>query len=211
MKMPQFNVTRRNFNFVLCTLLIPFALLTSCVTVNVNFPESAVQKATDDYVRDLYRTKEQGKPGAAPKVTTSPAARTSFNLEFLNFMPSAEAADQSFNLSSPKLDEIKTKLKASVGDVIEQKKAGVLGESNEGRLVVKDSSRLKPLLKKRVDDLVEVENQNRDTLYDEVIHANPLAKGNLVAVKKSFARSFQAESPSGTWVQGETGAWAQKP
>ena len=26
----------------------------SCVTVNVNFPEGAVQKAADDYVKELY-------------------------------------------------------------------------------------------------------------------------------------------------------------
>ncbi len=210
MKISPFNAIRLNFNFACASLILPGLLLTSCVTVNVNFPESAVQKATDDYVRDLYRTKEQSKPGA-PKAATSPAGSTSFNFKFLNFIPSAEAADQSFNLSSPKIETIKGKMKVSVPDVLEYKKSGVLGETNEGRLVIRDASKLKPLLKKRVEDLVEVENQNRNQLYDEVIQANPLAKGNTVAVKKSFARSFQSESPSGTWVQSENDSWAQKP
>src|SRR5579872_4764189 len=30
-------------------------LVTSCITVNVNFPESAVQRAADDFVQDLYK------------------------------------------------------------------------------------------------------------------------------------------------------------
>ena len=36
------------------------SLTAACVTVNVNFPESTVQKATDDYVKELYKAKERG-------------------------------------------------------------------------------------------------------------------------------------------------------
>ena len=210
MKKPQLNAIRLNFNFAFGCLLLPLSLLTSCVTVNVNFPESAVQKATDDYVRDLYRTKEQGKPGA-PKVTTSPAGSTTFNFDLLNLLPNAEAADPTFELSSPKIAAITEKMKALIPDIKDQKKAGVLGETSDGHLVIHDGTKLKPLLKKRVEDLVREENQNRDRLYSEVLEANASAKGNLPAVKKSFSRSYQSVSDPGTWVQAEDGTWAQKP
>ncbi|MEZ4871386.1 MAG: hypothetical protein R2827_03890 [Bdellovibrionales bacterium] len=34
-------------------------LLVSCITVNVNFPEAAVQKAADDYVKELFIKQKQ--------------------------------------------------------------------------------------------------------------------------------------------------------
>src|SRR3954470_20952661 len=80
--------------------LVPIACLLSfsfaaCVTVNVNFPESAVQKATDDYVRDLYRAKEKGKPAA-------PAAKKESSFEMPSLINSAMADDDVFKVSTDK-------------------------------------------------------------------------------------------------------------
>jgi uncharacterized protein YdbL (DUF1318 family) len=188
-----------------------FSLAVGCVTVNVNFPEGAVQKASDDYVRDLYRTKEQSK--ASPKATAPPVDDSAFlsPREILNHIVPSALADDSFNMSSARLEDLKQKMKVNVPDVIAQKRAGVLGETSEGKLSIHDSSKLKPLLKKKIQDIVKEDNQLRDSLYSEVVRSNHLPSNSLSAVKKSFARSFQAESPSGTWVQSETGTWAQKP
>jgi uncharacterized protein YdbL (DUF1318 family) len=87
----------------------------------------------------------------------------------------------------------------------------VIGETNDGKIVIHDASKLKPLLKTKVEGLVQGENRARDALYSEVMQSNHLPGDTLSSVKKSFARSFQAESPSGTWVQGEDGSWSQKP
>ena len=211
MKNQRWPAIRPKFNFAWMSFLLPLFLSQACVTVNVNFPESAVQKATDDYVRDLYRTKEQAKPPGS-KPSSSPAAQaTHFRFPKFEFVSQASAAEPSFNLSSPKLDSIKQSMKANVGEVLEQKKAGVLAESKDGKMSIHDAAKLKPLLKKHVEELVQAENKARDSLYAEVVSSNHLPSDTLPAVKKSFARSFQAESPSGTWVESENGAWAQKP
>jgi uncharacterized protein YdbL (DUF1318 family) len=189
---------------------------TGCVTVNVNFPESAVQRATDDYVRELYRAKGKGGTGtggAKPADGAAPAgAKSSWNgFVWPELIASAHAADGVFKVDTDKALEIKTRLGGRVDEVIAQKRAGVLGETNDGLLVVKAPEKLKKLQTARVEKLVADENADRNGLYDEVRKANGLADGRLKDIQKSFARSFQAESPSGTWVQDSDGKWAQKP
>jgi uncharacterized protein YdbL (DUF1318 family) len=189
------------------------ALLVACVTVNVNFPESAVQKASDDYVRDLYRSKEQSKV-PSPKTSATPTGNSALLLPrelFQWAVPSALADDLQLNMSSPKIAEIKNKMRAAVPEVIEQKKAGLLGETFDGKIVIHSGANIKPLLKKRLEDLVRDDNTSRESLYAEVVRSNHLPSENLISVKKTFARSFQAESPSGTWVQNADGSWTQKP
>lgn len=181
----------------------------SCVTVNVNFPESAVQKATDDFVRDLYRARERGKPGTTPP---SPSATGAFRLPTGLLLSSAWASEvEAFRVSTAKSQEIKEKLRSRLDEVLIQKRAGVLGESDLGSVVIHDPSQLKPLLVAKVQRLVSEENRDRNALYEEVLAANALPPARLKNVQKSFARSFQAESPSGTWVQDADGKWTQKP
>ena len=194
----------------------------ACVTVNVNFPESAVQKATDDYVRELYRAKEKGNKGTpAPDPSAKPAA---WNFSLL---PEAQAAETEleFRLDSDKALKIRDRLSNRLDEVVKYKRDGVIGETNDGLVEVHNPAPLKKakLLaqakggKGRAEDperiangVVDAENKDRRDLYDEVLATNAIAKGRKKDIQKSFARSFQAESPSGTWVQDADGAWSQK-
>jgi uncharacterized protein YdbL (DUF1318 family) len=188
--------------------LLSISLLTACVTVNVNFPESTVQKATDDYVRDLYRAKEKTQPQApAPGPSAGPVAERPWS-----FFPEALADEApNFRIGTSRALNIKERLRSRVKDVIAQKSSGVLGETQDGLLVIKDKSKIKPLLQKKIEKLVSDENSDRQALYDEIVSANQLPTARRKDVALSFARSFQAESPSGTWVQSATGAWTRKP
>lgn len=178
---------------------------TACVTVNVNFPESAVQKATDDYVRDLYRAKEKGKAAPSSEQSAAPASKLT---SFFSLVSDAYADD--FKVQSAKADQIKTRLKSRLDDLIAQKRSGNVGESNDGKLVVKATG-LPPLLMKKVKTLVEEDNSDRMDLYKEVAELNGLGSSGVSTVQKSFARSFQSISPSGTWIQDSDGHWTRKP
>ncbi len=171
------------------------------MTVNVNFPESAVQKATDDYVRELYRAKEKGKPSATPET------KASFDFSLIG---TAHAVEATIKVDSEKAIQIRNRMASRVDEVITQKRAGALGETNEGHLTLKKGD-LKPLLKKKLDGAIADENRDRDELYKEVVRINGIGDARLKDIQKSFARSFQAESPSGTWVQDADGNWSQKP
>jgi len=190
------------FSFVASTTLTH----TACVTVNVNFPESAVQKATDDYVRDLYRAKEKGK--VTPPSNEQSASPASKLTSFFSLVSEAYADD--FRVQSAKADEIKARLKSRLDDLISQKRSGNVGESNDGKLVVKATG-LPPLLMKKVKTLVTEDNSDRMELYQEVARINGLGSSGIATVEKSFARSFQSLSPSGTWIQDSDGNWTKKP
>ena len=180
--------------------------LGACVTVNVNFPESAVQKATDDYVRDLYRTKSDDAPTTGTDVKKSGHSAG----ELLNWIPSAHA-EEGFKVATPKSAEIREKMRARVDEILAQKRMGVLGETQDGFLVVRESAAVKSLMRTKLDKLVADENRDRKALYEDVLTSNALPPARLINVQKSFARSFQAESPSKTWVEESAGQWSQKP
>lgn len=194
-------------------LLAPLALLaqltTACFTLNVNvaLPEAAVQRATDDYVRELYKAKEKGKASEA-----TPAPSPSVSLLHVSFVAEAFANEElKMKLDSSKSQRIFARLRSRVGDIIAAKKSGVLGENNQGRLVLRGAEKLKPADKGRLQSLVSDENSDRADLYEEAVKSNHLEKSKITEVEQSFTRSFQTASPSGTWIQGMDGQWIQKP
>ncbi len=188
-------------------LLLSLSLLVSCVTVNVNFPEGAVQQATDNYVKDLYRAKEkvEDKDSAADKssyiIPSSPAI---FALSNFSFLSQAQAQIK-FNVSTAKANKIKDRQRGRIKQLDKYKKKGFLGESEKGTVVIK-SKKFRPIQAKKIKKLIEAENDDRMALYKEIANANSSQQAQVI---KSFSKSFQDLSPKGTWVQ-ESGNWKQK-
>ncbi len=195
-------------------LLICLALLSlsfACVTVNVNLPEGTVQQASDDYVRELYKAKERGKnpsPTPAPSVSPSPSGKPQSHLD-LNLISLAYA--DGLRTDSETSAKIKDRQASRLDDLLAAKHAGVIGEGNDGLLVMKNSDPAKKLLQKKYEKLLNDENADRTLLYSEIIRINGITKSNLKTVEKSYAHSFQLYSPSGTWIQDDDGKWSQKP
>ncbi len=74
MSTTQMNVLR--FGSAKLVSLLTAILLAACITVNVNFPESAVQRAADNFVQDLYKDTTASTIGdAAQKPTDAPAEK----------------------------------------------------------------------------------------------------------------------------------------
>ena len=181
--------------------------ISSCVTVNVNFPEGAVQKATDDYVRDLYRAKQQDSGSAKDGAFLFPSIT-------LGWVASAQAADteiKQFSIDSPGAREIQKSQLSRISGIIKYKKMGVLGETADGQLEIKDASKAGGKLQAtQVERLVKSENEDRAKLYQEILRSNGMPDTDLKNIEESFSRSFQGESPSGTWLQNGSGSWTQK-
>lgn len=209
---------KRIANLLISNLFVVSIIgLSSCMTlnVNVNFPESAVQQATDSYVQDLYKQKEKGKPAkqeSVPESEPSKTPQTKSSVFELQVVSSVWAADNSpqMHMDSPKAKKITERLAKNVNEILIHKKSGVLGETNDGKVLVKAPDKLKKMLQMKVEKLVEEENAARAELYDEILSANQFAQSHLINIKKSFAHSFQVKSPAGTWIQDEEGNWTQK-
>ncbi|MCC7440473.1 MAG: DUF1318 domain-containing protein [Bdellovibrionales bacterium] len=203
------SVRRRTIGGALAVLA-----LTACVTVNVNFPEGVVQKATDDFVRDLYRAKTTDTPAGAPQGGAKKSDGASMDwIHWLreNLMIAEARADDAFVVNSMRAEELKKGLRGRLAEVIKFKRQGFLGEASDGQLVLRPEGQSKKLIAGKLQALANAENADRSALYEEVLAANQLGPEKLDMIRRSFSNSFQAESPSGTWVQNTQGAWERKP
>ncbi len=201
--------------------LLSFSLaagISACVTVNVTFPESAVQQASDDFVNDLYETKGRtkvAKPAPAseePKAgEKAPEKAEEKPTSFLHGLLISEAfAEFSVHADTPKAKAIKDKIREKVPEIKAKKKAGLIGEAKNGYLKVRGDEALQPIEKKKLEAFVDEENDLRKDLYKEVLKANHMGRSDLAKVEESFSRSFQRVSPSGTWIEDAKGNWTKK-
>ena len=177
--------------------------LFSCVTVNVNIPDSAVQQATDDYVKDLYEAKAKSKPA---KPVTFPVDATPCSIEII---PSGSTPKtDTVRPTARRLIDISDRLKSRLADISALKRPR---ESSAKATTANSHQRKdqKGATKSRVWKLMNDENGDRFELYHEVVAHNGMNKGNLETIARNFAHSFQKHSPSGTWVQDDAGAWSK--
>ncbi|MGE4231920.1 MAG: DUF1318 domain-containing protein [Bacteriovoracia bacterium] len=172
--------------------------------MNVNFPESAVQRAADDFVRDIYTNPpSDSKPDTKEEVKPENQDQGFFQVILLN-----QAFAQQVRTDSVKAKKIKARMHARVPQIVKFKKDGLLGETLDGNLVLKDPRKAGTKLKS-VRALVDEENTDRDQLYAEVAEVNSITDRNQARIRKIFASAFRKNSPAGTWIQQEDESWIQ--
>ena len=192
---------------LIATILSVSSLFASCVTVHVNFPEGAVQKAADDYVNELYKARESDKK----EMESQGASRWQPNLLPLwaQLLVSSAHADD-FKVNSPKAKSILDKQKKRLSKILRYKKMGVLGESDDGLLAIKDIGKVKNKGEKtRVKMLVKNENSDRDDLYKEIVASNGLAADTEKRIRKVFFSKFKDHDPAGSMYR-QGGTWKTK-
>ena len=208
MNRPAWSQKISNLQIAISLLGAAAIVLPACVTVNVNFPEGAVQKATDDFVKDLYRSREKNEKDSAEK--TDKTSKVDSSPLYFELIASA-SAEETFVVKTPATSVIKDRMSGRIEEVKTHKRAGALGETSDGMLEVHDPSKVNKLQMPRVQALVSAENADRKSLYAEVLKANGMKSDRMKDLQARFARSFQAEAPSGTWVQEGDGKWSKKP
>jgi uncharacterized protein YdbL (DUF1318 family) len=178
-----------------------------CVTVNVNFPEGAVQRAADDYVSELYRAKEQSKK--SDEKPAPPALDKSSLWHRMALIQVAHAQVAGFTTDTPGAKQIQERQRGRLATIDDYKRRGVIGEVLEGLIGIKDAGALKPIEKKRVENLVQDENKDRESLYADIAEANKMNETGARTIRKTFSDAFLKASPAGTFYL-EGGAWKRK-
>lgn len=199
-------------------LIAVVGMIAACVTVNVNFPESAVQQAANDFVSDLYKGEKtvanadakttdsdaaalkgsmkktskkkvpQKVPASVPASAPAESKPTSFQITLFD---SAYAIE--LNTGTPKALELKRKMAARVGDLQTWKQKGVVCETADGMVKLAAPGKAGADAGK-VSALVKAENNDRDELYSEIKSANRMSSD--APVRKSFAGAFRENSPA---------------
>lgn len=213
----QNHLTNRNaFRFFKKTLALGLILAAfGCITVNVNFPESAVQHAADDFVNDLYNDKsstptaQTADPTVTPKSKKShhkkavPSEPTGFQFDLFSSAMAAEIDPPSEpNFHTPGAEKIVEQIRPLIPEIKKYKQMGVFGETIDGDLVIKDQKKADA----RAKEVEKEERSLRKKLYETLADDNHT---NVKIIRKTMSKSLREHSPPGTWIEDESG-WHQK-
>ena len=98
-------------------------------------------------------------------------------------------------------------------DIDEFKMKGFVGENSSGFLEIRSLEKLEqnPEEMKLVQEIVQEENEDRETVMERVIELNDsLKKAVRDDILSIFARINQENSSEGTWIQEPDGNWVIK-
>ncbi len=188
-------------------IVVALFAITSCVTVNIYFPASAVQKAADLIVEDI-RGVEKGQD--KPKEKKPDKESSLINSPRFSFGPTVALAQIDIEVSTPAIRALKESLKGRFPQLKPFYDGGVIGENNKGLIEVRDSSGLNLKQKAELNKLVEQENKDREALYTDILKANKFGKEFLPEIQKIFANSWREKSLENWWIQNDKGEWVRK-
>ena len=211
--MKEDEIMRNKIRFLAAALCF---IMASCavITVNIYFPEKAVQEAYKDLEKELMKqdkgmdqNKEQGKP------------ESSIRFEFVGTALAqdaglAERITETIK-KMPEVVEAYREMGARIADIDRLRDSGAVGEANSGLLAVREGT-LSPGDKK----LLDAENENRRTVMKGMaqaiikINRAQLNEDNLKQVMPQAVEQFAAirrdSAKKGWWIQSPDGNWRKK-
>jgi uncharacterized protein len=95
--------------------------------------------------------------------------------------------------------DIKTRMRSRLPAIVALKAAGVVGENNQGYLVVRKATDQK--------SVVDAENQDRRMIYAAIAKKQNTTP-ELVGQRRAMQIAEKADP--GTWIQNANGQWIQK-
>ena len=198
-----------------CGMLL--ALLAACVTINVYFPAAAVQQAADRIIKDVYGQKAQ--PPSAGNETGSKAPLKQGMLDyghpqvlvataFAALLRPAEA-QANINISTPEIERLRQAMAHRFPKLEPYLNSGAVGLTGNGLLAVRELNAVPLRDRRRVQQLVQQDNHDRNALYRAIAQANGHPDW-ANRVRDVFARRWISNAHSGWWYQ-QNGHWRRKP
>ena len=179
--------------------------VSACVTVNIYFPAAAVERAADQIVKETW-----GGPADTNKTAPAPQSRRfTPRLRQLSFVAVAHAQDADINISNPAIRALKDSIKRrseAIKPYMDRSKVGI---GADGLLAMRSSDGLNLKERAEVQQLIDAENRDRESLYAEIAKANNIDQGSVSKIKSIFARSWMDQARPGWWIQDGQG-WHKK-
>ena len=196
------------------------AVLAACITINVYFPEAAVKELSQQIEDEVQKT-AAGEPAPAPEPTPTPVAQSeggepesllAFILS-LGATTAYAAQDQvaAPEITNPAIRKIIDSRAARLDAINALKAKGVVGESNQALLVIRNLDAIQGL-KERADaqKLVKDENADREQLFKEIAAAKNVDLAQLPQIRATYAETLRDKAHPGDWIQLPDGTWEQK-
>ncbi|UJF23943.1 YdbL family protein [Suttonella sp. R2A3] len=192
------------------TWLVALLALASCVTVNIYFPAAAAEKAADSIIDDVWNESAMVVPNNAPVVELGTYSASRELLVGLLNVISADAQAQSvdFNASSPKIEQIKSRMGTRFSQMKPLFASGAIGLTGDGYVAIRDAQAAPMAQRGQMNQWVNAENADRKALYQAIAEANNQPSW-FAQIQETFAQRWISQAPSGWWYQ-SNGQWKQK-
>ena len=188
------------------TVLLLAFLTNACVTVNIYFPAAAVERAADEIVKETWGNRTESAPKEQPRSLLS----TAREIVSVTFVDEAFAQEADINISNPAIRALKDSIKNRSGSIKPFMDRGNVGLTKEGLLAVRTTDGLSLKERAEVQQLVDAENRDRESLYLEIAKANNFPLESVAKIRSIFARSWVEQAQSGWWIQDAQGNWQKK-
>jgi len=213
------NTALRRFTR-LSRLALASLVIGACVTINVNFPAAATEKAADQIIDAVTGKMGAASPATSPATGSKPTAPPSIRQPgFLvaavgnalyALIPVAQAQDANLDISSPEIRAITGSMQARFGQLQKFFDSGALGMTQSGLIEVRDANAVSLPDRGLLNRLVAEDNRDREALYTEIAKANGHPEW-AADIRKTFARRWvERGARAGWYYQNASGAWVQK-
>lgn len=196
------------------------AVLVACITINVYFPEAAVKELSQQIEEEVQK-KAAGEATPVPEPTPTPVAQPDEGapesllscILSLGATTAYAAQDQVAQpeITNPAIRKIIDSRAARLDAINALKAKGVIGESNQALLVIRNLDAIQGL-KARADaqKLVKDENADREQLFKEIAAAKNVDLAQLPQIQTTYAETLREKAHPGDWIQLPDGTWVQK-
>ena len=188
-------------------LLAFVAINCAVITVNVYFPTEAVEEAAEKIIDEI-------EGGGESQAKSEEGGRQSHfwkNIPYCLSGNSTVYADEiDLNLTTPAIRKLIDSMKARNTEIMDFKDKGVIGETNDGMLAIRDMNALGGEEIRTVKRLLRAENKDREALYKELAVANKIDPADIDRIKAVFAKTRKSKAKPGHWHHDENGKWTQK-
>ena len=188
------------------SLLMAF-LVNSCVTVNIYFPAAAVERAADEIVKETWGGRTEPATKEPPRSLFPSAAWKTVSAGWVS---AAFAQEADINISNPALRALKDSIKNRSGSIKPFMDRGNVGLTRDGLLTVRTTDGLNLKERAEVQQLLDAENRDRESLYLEIAKANNFPAESVPKIKSIFAKSWAEQAQPGWWIQDAQGNWRRR-
>lgn len=202
-------------------LVLAFALLAGCVTINVYFPAAEAQQAADKIIDGIISpAPASSKPAQPPPASPKPAStgRHQAHGEPLAVrlldavVPAAHAAgaQPDFTIRTPEIDAIRARMhkrfQSGLGALLD---SGAIGYTHNGDVAIRDASKIPLAKRSQANQMVAADNADRAALYKQIAIANGHPEW-ASRMREEFAKRWIAMAHPGWYYQDASGNWRRK-
>ncbi|MDX1626484.1 MAG: YdbL family protein [Wenzhouxiangellaceae bacterium] len=189
--------------------LMLLIVIAACVTINVYFPEAAVERAADRFIQDVIGSESASDEQAS----TAPAPR-GFAARLGDWLvPSAHAQDQAradIDIRTPQITAIKERMAQRHDQHLKAwYEAGAIGFGNDGLVDIRDRGAVGLSERRQLEEVVAAENADRRAVYREIAVANGHPEWED-QIRETFADRWVANAREGWYYRDADGTWKRK-